>query len=223
MTKLFNLTKNNTFILNESVVNENERSMTQNRAMEISSRLTSEELREMTDWLKEITFADVDDEQLDDIAKEEPWKIVKVLSKMYDGGLSGWWRDTQNETHLNEIDFNRGNDSSQEPDPFKNVSNQISKLRMTKPKGKELRKERYMRIAANVGQSELEEMMHFIATALWDDAESLGKDDSYEDIYKEIEGVARWEILMTIDNIYSYTGRDGLAKWKDEHKSTWNL
>jgi len=223
MTKLFNLTKNNTFILNESVVNENERSMTQNRAMEISSRLTSEELREMTDWLKEITFADVDDEQLDDIAKEEPWKIVKVLSKMYDGGLSGWWRDTQNETHLNEIDFNRGNDSSQEPDPFKNVSNQFSKLRMTKPKGKELRKERYMRIAANVGQSELEEMMHFIATALWDDAESLGKDDSYEDIYKEIEGVARWEILMTIDNIYSYTGRDGLAKWKDEHKSTWNL
>ena len=223
MTKLFNLTKNNTFILNESVVNENERSMTQNRAMEISSRLTSEELREMTDWLKEITFTDVDDEQLDDIAKEEPWKIVKVLSKMYDGGLSGWWRDTQNETHLNEIDFNRGNDSSQEPDPFKNVSNQFSKLRMTKPKGKELRKERYMRIAANVGQSELEEMMHFIATALWDDAESLGKDDSYEDIYKEIEGVARWEILMTIDNIYSYTGRDGLAKWKDEHKSTWNL
>lgn len=223
MTKLFNLTKNNTFILNESVVNENERSMTQNRAMEISSRLTSEELREMTDWLKEITFADVDDEQLDDIAKEEPWKIVKVLSKMYDGGLSGWWRDTQNETHLNEIDFNRGNDSSQEPDPFKKVSKQFSKLRMTKPKGKELRKERYMRIAANVGQSELEEMMHFIATALWDDAESLGKDDSYEDIYKEIEGVARWEILMTIDNIYSYTGRDGLAKWKDEHKSTWNL
>lgn len=209
--------------MNESVVNENERAMTQNRAMEISSRLTSEELRAMTDWLKEITFADVDPEQLDDIAKEEPWQIVKVLSKMYDGGLSGWWRDTQNETHVNEIDFNRGNDSSKEPDPFKKVSNQLSKFRMTEPKGKELRKERYMRIAANVGQAELKEMMHFIATALWDDAESLGKDDSYEDIYKEIEGVARWEILMTIDNIYSYTGRDGLVKWKDEHKSTWNL
>jgi hypothetical protein len=223
MKKLFNLNKNNTFTLNESVVNEDGQRMTQDRAKRIAARLSQPELQSMTDWLKEISFADVDNDQLDDIAAEEPWKIVMVIAKTYDGGLSAWWRDAEDETHVNEIDFNRGNDSSPESDPFKDVSNQISKLRMTKPKGKELRKERYMRIAANVGQAELEEMMHFIATALWDDAESLGKDDSYEDIYKETENVARWEILMTIDNIYSYTGRDGLAKWKAEHKSTWDL
>ena len=80
-----------------------------------------------------------------------------------------------------------------------------------------------MRIAANVDQSEFEEMMHFIATALWDDAESLGKDDSYEDIYNEVKQVERWEILMSIDNIYSYTGQNGLAKWKSDHNSTWDL
>jgi hypothetical protein len=219
MKKLFNLNNNNTFTLNESVVNEDEKRMTQDRAKGIAARLSQPELQSMTDWLKEISFADVDNDQLDDIAAEEPWKIVMVIAKTYDGGLSAWWKDTE----VNEIDFNRNDDGKPQQDPFKKVSIDLDKLRMTKPNGKELRKERYMRIAANVGQAELEEMMHFIATALWDDAESLGKDDSYEDIYKEIENVARWEILMTIDNIYSYTGRDGLAKWKAEHKSTWDL
>jgi len=124
---------------------------------------------------------------------------------------------------LNEIDFNRGDDTTPDPDPFKDISKQISQLRMIKPKGKELRKERYMRIAANVDQAEFEEMMHFVATTLWDDAESLGKDDSYEDIYNEVKQVERWEILMSIDNIYSYTGQDGLAKWKTDHDSPWDL
>lgn len=124
---------------------------------------------------------------------------------------------------LTEIDFNRGDDGEPQQDPFKDVSKEIGKLRMIKPKGKELGKERYMRIAANVDQSELKEMMNFIATALFDDAESLGKDDSYDDVYKEVEGAAPWEILMAIDNIYSYTGRNGLAKWKKDHNSPWDL
>ena len=129
---------------------------------------------------------------------------------------------------LKEIDFNRNDDGEpqQDPfkqDPFKKVSIDLGKLRMDKPKGKELGKERYMRIAANVDQTELKEMMQFIATALFDDAESLGKGDSYEDIYTEIQGIAPWEILMAIDKIYSYTGSNGLSEWKRNHKSTWNL
>jgi hypothetical protein len=138
---------------------------------------------------------------------------------------------------LKEIDFNRNDDGEpqqdpfkpqQDPfkpqqDPFKKVSIDLGKLRMNKPKGKELGKERYMRIAANVDQKELKKMMQFIATALFDDAESLGKDDSYEDIYREIQGIAPWEILMTIDKIYSYTGSNGLATWKRENNSTWDL
>jgi hypothetical protein len=28
---------------------------------------------------------------------------------------------------------------------------------------------------------------------------------------------------MSIDNIYSYTGQDGLAKWKKDHNSPWDL
>ena len=124
---------------------------------------------------------------------------------------------------LKEIDFNRNDDGEPQQDPFKKVSIDLGKLRMNKPKGKELGKERYMRIAANVDQTELKEMMQFIATALFDDAESLGKDDSYEDIYTEIQGIAPWEILMTIDKIYSYTGSNGLSEWKRNHKSTWNL
>ena len=124
---------------------------------------------------------------------------------------------------LKEIDFNRNDDGEPQQDPFKKVFIDLGKLRMNKPKGKELGKERYMRIAANVDQTELKEMMQFIATALFDDAESLGKDDSYEDIYNEVKQVERWEILMTIDNIYSYTGSNGLSEWKRNHKSTWNL
>ena len=138
---------------------------------------------------------------------------------------------------LKEIDFNRNDDGEpqqdpfkpqQDPfkpqqDPFKKVSIDLGKLRMNKPKGKELGKERYMRIAANVDQKELKKMMQFIATALFDDAESLGKGDSYDDIYTEIQGIAPWEILMTIDKIYSYTGSNGLATWKRENNSTWDL
>jgi hypothetical protein len=237
MAKLFKLLSNNTFALNESVIKEETRKMTRELAMRIASSLTPQELQDMTDWLKELSFADVDADDLDDIAKEEPWKIVMVVANSYDGGLSAWWKDS-----INEIDINVGDGGFPEPDsnnrfgrfrmnipknlesdPFKDVSKQISQMRMNKPKGPELRKERYMRIAANVDQAEFEEMMHFVATTLWDDAESLGKDDSYEDIYNEVKQVERWEILMSIDNIYSYTGQDGLAKWKKDHNSPWDL
>jgi hypothetical protein len=125
---------------------------------------------------------------------------------------------------LKEIDFNRGDDdTTPEPDPFKDVSKQISQLRMNKPKGPELRKERYMRIAANVDQSEFEEMMNFLAGLLYDDAKSSGLDDSYEDVYNEIKRAERWEVISSIDKVYNDTGRDGLAKWKVDHDSPWDL
>ena len=124
---------------------------------------------------------------------------------------------------LNEIDFNRGDDTTPEPDPFKDVSKQISQLRMVKPKGPELRKERYMRIAANVDQPEFEEMMHFLAGLLYDEIKSSGETGSYEDVYNEMKNVPRWEIVSAIDKSYNDTGRDGLAKWKTDHDSQWDL
>ncbi len=105
MAKLFKLLSNNTFALNESVIKEETGKMTRERAMRIASSLTPQELQDMTDWLKELSFADVDADDLDDIAKEEPWKIVMVVSNSYDGGLSAWWKDSINEIDLGPDDF----------------------------------------------------------------------------------------------------------------------
>ncbi len=105
MAKLFKLLSNNTFALNESVIKEETRKMTRELAMRIASSLTPQELQDMTDWLKELSFADVDADDLDDIAKEEPWKIVMVVANSYDGGLSAWWKDSINEIDLGPDDF----------------------------------------------------------------------------------------------------------------------
>lgn len=123
---------------------------------------------------------------------------------------------------LTEIDFNRG--PEQEPDPFKDVSKQISNLRMNKPKGKELRKERYMRIASNVDDAEFNEMRTFVTDTLYEDAIQLNTGESRDEIYDEIVKAERWEIINAIDKIYdASSGRNGLDKWKADHDSPWDL
>jgi len=111
---------------------------------------------------------------------------------------------------LTEIDFNRG--PEQEPDPFKNVSNQLSGLRMNKPKGPELRIEKYKRIVPNVEYEEINEMRNWIA-------------DKFPDVdYAAIVALERWEVLETIDEFYDEKKKfGGLEKWKKDNHSTWEL
>ncbi|NBX79267.1 MAG: hypothetical protein EBQ94_02640 [Flavobacteriales bacterium] len=111
---------------------------------------------------------------------------------------------------LNEIDFNRG--PEQEPDPFKNVPNQLSGLRMNKPKGPELRIEKYKRIVANVDFEEINEMRNWIA-------------DKFPDIdYAEVVALERWEVLEAIDEFYDEKKKfTGLEKWKKDNQSKWEL
>ena len=124
---------------------------------------------------------------------------------------------------LKEIDFNR-DQGQPEQDPFKDVSKQISNLRMNKPKGKELRKERYMRIASNVDDAEFNEMRNFVTDTLYQDAIQLNTGESRDEIYDEIVKAERWEIISAIDKIYdASSGRNGLDKWKADHNSQWNL
>lgn len=111
---------------------------------------------------------------------------------------------------LTEIDFNRG--PEQEPDPFKNVPNQLSGLRMNKPKGPELRIEKYKRIVVNVDYEEINEMRNWLA-------------DKFPDVdYAEFVALERWAVLAEIDEFYDEkTKFAGLEKWKKDNKSTWEL
>ena len=107
---------------------------------------------------------------------------------------------------------------------FSDIAKQIMNLRMkTPPKGKELRKERYLRISANVSYNELDKMRDWITDALYKDAVELGKEDALEDIKDEVKKIKPWEVVETIDNMYTDTGRDGLDKWKADHNSDWEL
>lgn len=114
---------------------------------------------------------------------------------------------------LTEIDFNRGPEQQPE-DPFKkNVSNQLSGLRMSmnKPKG-ELRIEKYKRIVRNVSYEEINEMRNWLA-------------DKFPDVdYAEVVALKPWEVLAGIDEFYDEkTKFAGLEKWKKDSKSTWEL
>lgn len=110
---------------------------------------------------------------------------------------------------LTEIDFNRG---PEQEDPFKDVSKQISGLRINKPKGSELRIEKYKRIVVNVDYEEINEMRNWLA-------------DKFPDVdYAKIVALERWEVLEGIDEFYDEkTKFAGLEKWKKDNKSTWEL
>lgn len=112
---------------------------------------------------------------------------------------------------LNEIDFNRG--PEQEPDPFKNVPNQLSGLRMSmnKPKG-ELRIEKYKRIEVYVSYEEINEMRNWLA-------------DKFPDVdYAEFVALERWGVLAEIDEFYDEKKKfTGLEKWKKDNQSKWEL
>lgn len=118
-------------------------------------------------------------------------------------------------------------DSLPEPSKSSSLSDlakQIMNLRMkTPPKGKELRRERYLRIASNVSYDELDKMRDWISDTLYKDVVELGKEDTLEDIKEEVKKLKPWEVVKTIDSMYTETGRDGLAKWKTDHNSDWEL
>lgn len=143
---------------------------------------------------------------------------------------------SKNVFRLKEIDFNRDGDSQPDPSPdfnfdrskendiFKNVAKQISQLRMTPPpKDKELRKEKYLRIAANVSYDELDEMRKWIVEKLYADAVEFNKDDTVEDIEGEVKKIQPWEVLHTIDVMYTSSESGGLEQWKKDHNSPWEI
>ncbi len=147
MKKLFKLVNNNTFELTESILSEMGKPMTRERAMIIAAHLTPEELQEMVNWLKELQWGDIEADDLDDIAKEEPWKIVKVVANSFDGGLSAWWK-----TNMNEIDL----DTREPYDPFGPLHTGPA------PEYRELRIERYTRIGKALSDEDFDAMVKWL-------------------------------------------------------------
>lgn len=113
---------------------------------------------------------------------------------------------------LKEIDINRGQEEP-ENDPFKDVSKQIGQLRMNKPKGPELRMEKYKRIASELPNDDIRQMRDWIKSFTKDN------DPEYEQHLGEIDKLEPWEVVEIIDNNYDDSGVDGIKKWISDRSS----
>lgn len=216
----------------------------------LSKVIDNVDLHDMLKWI-ETDLSDVDTDDLDPMTTKD---IVQYIDLNYPGGLSGWNKNKKIAMGLNEknastetmkkIFENIGNnifklkeisiniDSQPEPDPDPFNRKRFDKpkqigpdpYRMMKPKGRELRKEKYMRIASNVDQAEFEEMCNYLTDATYEDALKLGKDDSRDEIYQQVKEAERWEIIQAIEHMYNGPeDKGGLAKWKKDHNSPWDL
>jgi len=50
--------------------------------------ITKDQINDMREWLKDLNFADIEEEELDDTINElSDIKIAKLVDKLWDGGL----------------------------------------------------------------------------------------------------------------------------------------